>query len=331
MTSRTPLHLQYGVNAFADDIYTAYQPLQNTAHYPDPFCTELRQALARYTGMSDDKILVASGSDELIDIYIRLHKARIPKLKVAYSPPTYPQYDAYTAREQVERILLPHERATINADLVKKMGGDPKTTVIMLDSPANPSGEIMTAEQFVGLLEAGYQVFADEAYYEFYGHTMADYIDTYPEQLVVSRSFSKFAAMAGSRVGYLLADPKVITEFRKWQLFFSVHSESQRRALYALEHADDFHAAIKKMSQTKEKVDTAIRGLGAYEVLPSLSMYTIFKHHTVPTEQLHQKLQVEHNIHTTRFPGFKGHDVIRSAILPLPRMKRLITALASYV
>jgi histidinol-phosphate aminotransferase len=331
MTSSTPLHLQYGVNAFAENVYKDYQPMRSTAHYPDPFCSDLRRALAGYTGLNEDMILVASGSDELIDIYIRLHKTRIPNLKVAFSPPTYPQYEAYTSREHVERILLPHKRATITADLVKQMGGDPATTVIMLDSPANPSGEIISTEQFLGLLDAGYQVFVDEAYYEFFGQTMAGYINKYPDQLVVSRSLSKFAAMAGSRIGYMLASPEVVADFRAQQLFFNVNSEGQHRALYALQHIDDFHTAIKEMRQTKQKVDTAIRALDIYDVYPSLDMYSIFKHRNLSTEQLHKELQEKHSIHVTRFPEFKGHDVIRSAVLQMPHMNRLITALAEYI
>lgn len=330
MSSPAPLYLQYGVNAFAESAYKMYRPLQNTAHYPDRFCTELRQALAAYTGLTNDMILVASGSDELIDIYIRLHKTRIPGLKVAYSPPTYPQYEAYTAREHVECILLPHERATITSNLVKRLGGNPATTVVMLDSPANPSGEIISKAQFFDLLDAGFKVFADEAYYEFYGQTMADYINKYPDQLVVSRSLSKFAGMAGSRIGYLLAAPKIIAEFRAQQLFFNVNSEGQHRACYALSHISEFSAAIAKMRQTKQQISSTIRDLGVYNIYPSLDMYLIFEHQDLPTEQFHRQLQEKHAVYTTRFANYKGHDVIRSAVLQLPFMQRLTRTLAGY-
>lgn len=330
MRTHAPLYLQYGVNAFADDIYKPYRPQQNAAHYPDPFCTDLRHALAAYTDLPENMILVASGSDELIDIYIRLQKAQILGLKVAYSPPTYPQYEAYTTREHVECILLPHERAAITADLVKRLGGDPSTTVVMLDSPANPSGEIVSVRQFLDLLDAGFRVFADEAYYEFYGQTMARYIQKYPGQLVVSRSLSKFAAMAGNRIGYLLAAPEVIADFRAQQLFFNVNSEGQHRALYALRHIGEFQTAIAKMRQTKQQIGTVIRDLGTYDIYPSLDMYLIFKHHSLPTEQFQQELQEKHGIYTTRFAKYKGDDVIRSTILQLPLMQRLTTALAEY-
>lgn len=329
-TTQKPLHLQYGVNAFAEHVYKDYQPLASTAYYPDPTAGDLKKAIATYTGFPEQMILVASGSDELIDIYIRFHKRRQPHIKVAFSPPTYPMYEAYTAREGVERIFLPHERAIITPALVQEMGGHPSDTVVMLDSPANPSGEIVSQEQFKALLDAGYQVFADEAYYEFYGKTVAGLIKDYPEQLVVSRSLSKFAAMAGNRIGFLLADTVLIQAFREQQLFFNVNSEGQHRALYAIQHADDLHKAIADMRHTKQQVDAAIRSLGSYEVYPSLDMYTIFKHQTIPTEQLHHDLQQTHGVHTTRFAHFKGHDVIRSAVLQMPLMERLVGALRAY-
>jgi histidinol-phosphate aminotransferase len=330
MPSKPALHLQYGVNAFAKSVYEDYQPLRTTAHYPDPLANELRLAIARYTGFFENMILCSSGSDELIDIYIRLHKTKMPGFKVAFSPPTYPQYDAYTAREKVECIRLPHARASITAAVIGKMGGDPDNTVVMLDSPSNPSGEIMSIDQFRDILEAGYRVFADEAYYEFHGQTVAGLIAAFPRQLVVSRSLSKFAAMAGSRIGYMIAMPDIIQEFRGQQLFFNVNSEGQHRALYAIRHADELHQAIGEMRQTKQQVDEAIRNLGVYDVYPSLDMYAIFRHKSIPTHQLHAQLQDQHNIHTTRFPEFKGHDVIRSAVLEMPLMQRLVNALKVY-
>lgn len=327
---QAPLYLQYGVNAFADEVYKMYRPLQSTAQYPDPYCSELKRAIAAYTGLSEDMVLVASGSDELIDLYIRLHKSRTPNLKVAFSPPTYPQYEVYTAREHVKRILLPHDRSKITAGQVVRMGGDPASTIVMLDSPSNPSGEIISEKQFLGLLAAGFRVFADEAYYEFHGQTMAKHIAEYPKQLVVSRSLSKFAAMAGNRIGYLLADPAIIAEFRAHQLFFNVNSEGQHRAAYALEHTDALHAAIQTMRRAKQRVTTAIQELGAYEVFPSLDMYAIFRHRSMPTAELHENLQKQHGIHTARFSEFKGHDVIRSTVLQLPQMQRLVAALREY-
>lgn len=321
------LQLQYGVNAFAERVYRDYQPLKSTANYPHPEAAELKKAIAGYVGCDEPMVLCASGSDELLDLYIRIHKMQIPNVKMAFSPPTYPQYEVYGRRSGATLIYLPHHRHAITAGVVRRLGGQPEDTIVMLDSPSNPSGETISRQQFIGLLDAGFSVFSDEAYYEFGGASMVDLIARYPEQLVVSRSFSKFAGMAGNRIGYLVATPAIIRQFREHQLFFNVNSEGQHRALYALARVDDFHKAIARMRLVQQRVIQDIRALHSYEVFASLDIYAIFKHKRLPTEELCRLLLEQHAIQTMRFPNFKGHDVIRAVVLEGSVMQRLTTAL----
>jgi histidinol-phosphate aminotransferase len=322
------LQLQYGVNAYADHIYEYYQPQQITAYYPDPEASELKQALAGYIGCGADMILCGSGSDELLDLYIRMHALDDPKLQIAISTPTYYQYANYGARVGATIVDLTHDRAEISAALTKEKGCKPEHTIVMLDSPANPTGDIVKREQFIELLAAGYQVFADEAYFEFCGQTVADLIDMYPKQLVVSRSFSKVAAMAGSRVGYVIAHPDLIEKFRKQKLLFNVSSASQHRALFALEHMPQFLEAIEVMRRAKKYITDEIVSTQAYTLHPALDMYTIFSHHGLLATDLQTILRREHSIETYLFPNFRGGaDVLRAAILQPQTMTRFTGAL----
>ncbi len=211
----TTLHLEYGINLHADHVYDSYTPLKVTGAYPDPFSTANRQALSEYTGLATDMIVCGSGSDELIDIYLRFNKLADDLLTVVVMPPMYYQYPVYASRVGAKVINLPHDRTQLSSELLKEYGATPEHTVVMVDNPSNPAGDLVAREQIVELLEAGYKVFADEAYFEFYGHTVSDLISSYPRQLVVSRTLSKFCAMAGSRFGYVLADPQLIAEFNK--------------------------------------------------------------------------------------------------------------------
>lgn len=322
------LHLQYGVNAYADSVYQNYQPPALTAYYPDPEATELKAAIAQYVGCTPEMVLCGSGSDELLDLYIRMHVLQDPKLHIAISTPTYYQYDNYGRRVGAQIVNLTYDRTKISAALLKEKGCSPLHTVVMLDSPANPTGDIVTREQFIELLDAGYQVFADEAYYEFYGKTMVDLIDRYPKQLVVSRSFSKVAAMAGSRVGYIIAHPDVIAQFRVQKLLFNVSSDSQHRALFAVQHMPQFLDAIKVMRTAKQHILDDIHSFGSYVVHPSLDMYAIFEHQNIDSKKLQQKLRGEHHIETYLFPAFRGKkDVLRAAVLQPETMGRFTDAL----
>lgn len=331
MASSLPvLQLQYGVNVYATHVYKKYRSLPNTAYYPDPEATELKKSIASYVGVDQSMILCGSGSDELLDLYIRMHALRTKGLKVAISPPTYYQYDNYGRRVGATIVNLPHDRSKLGAQMLHEHGCDVAHTIVMLDSPANPSGDVVEREQFIDLLEAGYQVFADEAYFEFCGKTVADLVLQYPGQLIVSRSLSKVAAMAGSRVGYVIAAPPRIEEFRRQKLLFNVGSESQHRALYAIEHMPQFIEAIAAMREAKARLVKEIASHKQYQIFSSLDMYTIFKHAEIPGERLQTMLREDHGIDTYRFPNFKGHDVIRAAVLQLPVMQRFTDALRSF-
>ncbi len=324
------LHLEYGINLHADHVYDTYTPTQVTAAYPDPTNNEVREALSKYTGLPAEMIICGNGSDELIDLYLRINKLDDSEYTIAVAPPMYYQYPVYAARVGISVINLPHDRTQISAALLKEKGAIPEHTSVILDNPSNPAGDVVAREQIVELLEAGFKVFVDEAYYEFYGHSVSDLISTYPDQLVVSRTLSKFCAMAGSRFGYILADVEITKKFAAHRMLFTVNHDAQHRALFALKHLDEFKKAVSAIKASREYITTAIANLGNYELFSSLDLFVIFKHHTIPSAQLHQQLSESFNIKTYLFDNFKGNSVIRAASAKQADMKQLVDALATF-
>jgi histidinol-phosphate aminotransferase len=321
------LQLQYGVNAFAADVYKHYKPLEDTAMYPDPESTALKQVVAAYAGCDETMVLCGNGSDEFVDLYIRMYALERPHLQIAIAPPTYYQYSNYGQRVGAAIVNMPHDRRQLSALLLKKHGCSPRNTIVMLDSPANPSGDVVGRTQFINVLEAGYHVFADEAYSEFCGKTVVDLVKKYPRQLVVSRSLSKSAGMAGTRVGYVIASEPVIEKLRRQKLLFNLGTESQSRALYALQHMNEFIAAMSAMRAAKASLLYEITKIGSYQLFDSLDMYIIFAHRDISSQQLRKSLETEHKISTYRFADFKGHDVLRATVLRLPLMRRFTDTL----
>lgn len=322
------LQLQYGINVHADHVYDQYEPLKHTAAYPDPEANELRQALAQYNGVTKDMIMCGNGSDELIDVYIRTFALQDRDFAVAYAPPMYYQYPVYAKRVGAATIALPHDRALLTPEVVTRYGGTPAHTALMLDTPSNPAGDTVSRRQIIALLEAGYKVFADEAYYEFCGETVINLIPKYPHQLVISRTLSKICAMSGSRVGYVIADPAMIATLHQLKMLFNVNSDGQARAIFAVAHMDDFTAALPAMRAAKAFTHQAIEKLGAYQLFPSLDLYIIFKHLAIPSLELQKTLREKFAIETYLFDDFKGHSVIRAATATQPAMQRLANALA---
>ena len=329
MTDRPTVQLQYGINVHAEHVFKDYQPLHSTVNYPDSEATELRAALSKYTGVPAGMIVCGSGSDELVDLYIRMHKLRDDELCVAMAPPVYFQYPIYAKRVGARIVNLPHDRSLISPELLLEHGASPEHTIIMLDNPSNPAGDMVSREQIIALLDAGYRLFHDEAYYEFSHHTMLDLLPKYGDRLVISRTLSKIGGMAGSRVGYVIAQPDIIKDFNDQRLHFNVNIEGQHRALFVLEHMPEFEQAIATLQACKADTVTAFQRLKSYEIFPSLDLFFIFKHHRIPAAEMHQRLQNEFNIATFLFPDFKGHAVIRSAMGKPAAMQKLTEAAAA--
>ncbi len=322
------LHLQYGINLHADHIYDAYEPIKVTSAYPDPEASALRQALARYTNATPDMVICGNGSDELLDIFVRMHALVDKEQVLVIAPPTFYEYPKYANRVGAKLIELSPDRSLIAPGNLEEQGATPEHTIVLIDSPSNPAGDITSREQVIDLLNGGYTVIADEAYYEFYGQSVIDLLSTYPKQLAISRTFSKFCAMSGSRLGYMVASPHIITRMNKLKPMFNVGSDTQARALFALEHMAEFTQVLSGIKKVHHSTRAAIEALHAYQLFSSLELYVIFKHPTIPSPELQNKLREDFFIETYLFDNFKGHSVIRATCGKEADMRRLTDALA---
>jgi histidinol-phosphate aminotransferase len=121
----------------------------------------------------------------------------------------------------------------------------PKTKLMVLCNPNNPTGGFIPEEDIKRLLGAGIPTHFDEAYLEYHSdHESKDYmIKDYPN-MVVSHTFSKAHGMAGIRFGYALADERIIQAFRKIQIPWSASLLSIAAAEAALDNTDELQKKI---------------------------------------------------------------------------------------
>jgi histidinol-phosphate aminotransferase len=172
--------------------------------YPDPEQRELRVALAEYTGAPADNILPGSGADELIDLICRLTLA--PGDAIIDCPPTFGMYsfDAGLAGARVLQVWR-REDFSVDVEQICKSANlqiaNPK--LLFLTSPNNPDGGLLDPADLERLLELPLLVILDEAYIEFAGleHSRARWVME-RDNLIVLRTFSKWAGIAGLRLGY---------------------------------------------------------------------------------------------------------------------------------
>jgi len=187
--------------------------------YPEPQPAALLALFARLYETSPEKILVTRGSDEGIDLLVRLF-CEAGKDNVMICPPTYGMYKIAATIQGVNTLEVPLCRENdFSLDLPAMMNAiTANTKIIFLCSPNNPTGNLLDAESILALctqLKNKCLVVVDEAYIEFSGaSSMANYLDEY-DNLVVLRTLSKAYGLAGMRCGVTLANTGIINLLKK--------------------------------------------------------------------------------------------------------------------
>ena len=211
--------------------------------YPDPQPTALVAALADYYGCTPGSLLVGRGSDELIDLLVR---ATCPPGAgaIVVAPPVFGMY-AVCARLHGSRVVevpLRDREDDFHADVAEI--GDATLAagarLVFLCSPGNPAGGVIPRSDVLALagsLAGRALVVVDEAYVEYADvASLAGDVAALPN-LVVLRTLSKAHALAGARVGSVVADPGVVAALRRCQAPYPVPAPSARVALAALSPA----------------------------------------------------------------------------------------------
>jgi histidinol-phosphate aminotransferase len=166
---------------------------------------------------------------------------------------------------------------SLDVDAAVAAIADRKPDVVFLASPNNPTGQSVSLLDLRRLLDATAGiVIVDEAYGEFSSRPSAvALVGEYPTKLVVTRTMSKAFAFAGGRLGYLIATPAVIEAMLLVRLPYHLSSITQAAARAALRHADDTLGSVATLIVERERVTTALNGMG-FQVVPSDANFVLF-------------------------------------------------------
>lgn len=169
--------------------------------YPDPESRRLRAALAQDSGLESEYILVGCGADELIDLIMRC--VLDPGDKIVDCPPTFTMYEFDAAVNGALVIKVPRRPDfSLNVEQIIEVVKQEKPKCIFLTSPNNPDGSIIDDDDLLKILELPILVVLDEAYIEFSTiESKMSWVKKH-DNLIVLRTFSKRAGLAGLRVGY---------------------------------------------------------------------------------------------------------------------------------
>ena len=227
--------------------------------YPDGSGYYLRQALAKKHGVAPEAIVLGNGSNELIELLARTFVR--PGDEVVIPQPSFVVYPSIVQAVGGTRVVVSLKGHRIDLPRMRR-AITPLTKMVFVANPNNPTGTIVTAEEvehFLDKVPEHVIVVFDEAYYDFAeGPDFPDALAhlRHGKRVVVLRTFSKMAGLAGLRVGYAIADPDCAALMNRIRQPFNVNTLAQVAALAALQ--DEVH-----VQRTVEVVRQGVRDLAA--------------------------------------------------------------------
>lgn len=241
--------------------------------YPDAQQKASRGALEEYTGVSSEYIIVGAGADELIDLLLR---ATLDSGDgVIDSPPTFGMYTFSTQVNGGRLVSVPRDdRHDVDLDSLKG-AIEPNTKAVFLASPNNPTGNLVTEEVVLGLLEADVLVVVDETYYEFSGHTVAHLVSEHPN-LVVLRSLSKWAGLAGLRLGYGFMDPRLQQLLMDIKQPYNISAAGEVALLASLGDLAYLKGNVQAIIEERDRLSSRLSAIDGVSVWPSHGNFLLF-------------------------------------------------------
>lgn len=240
--------------------------------YPDPGQHELRVAIADYLNVDPGQVVAGAGSDDLIDIVIRL----VEPVAVVTAPPTFGMY-GYLGRINHAQIIEVPRDETFGVDLegiTRAVGAG--RSVVFLPSPNNPTGNQLPNSDVEALCALSALIVIDEAYAEFSGQSALSLLPAYPN-LVILRTFSKWAGLAGLRVGYSVSHPELAAKLTAIKQPYNVNVAAEAAALSALEHRGVIFETVRALVAERDRMVGRIRAEVPWlQPLPSDANFVLF-------------------------------------------------------
>ncbi|MFA5374443.1 MAG: histidinol-phosphate transaminase [Dehalococcoidia bacterium] len=300
------------------------------SRYPDPDCLELREALAEDTGLDISSIIVGNGSTELIHLIARAFLGG-NSVAVILSP-TYGEYETACRLAGTELTFIKAEEKLDfhwSIPIVCKQIKTIAPRIVFLCNPNNPTGVLLkssdvkkiAASAAPGLLiiDEAYMPFADDPWD---ATTLLDI-----GNIIVMRSMTKDYALAGIRLGYIVAAPGIIERLKCYQPFWSVNAIAQAVGIAAINDNKHITMARKIVAEAKTYLLKSIEEIGLY-VVPTSTNFLLIK---VDNAKSMRQALLRQGICVRDCTSFGLPQYIRIAMQPLPECRRFVDGLRTAV
>jgi histidinol-phosphate aminotransferase len=239
--------------------------------YPDPGQEALRQAIAGFAGVDAENVVAGTGADDLIDILIRL----VMPTAVAIATPTFGMYRFLAKISRAVPVEVPR-RPNFDLDVVAlRHAVHDGAGIVFLTSPNNPTGNPVNMAELEALSSLDALIVVDEAYVEFGGQSVVPLIAEHPN-LVVVRTFSKWAGLAGLRVGYSISNPELARHMMSLKQPYNVNVAADAGARAAIAHWPEISGTIARIVAERDRMATRVAELGWLKPFPSQANFVLF-------------------------------------------------------
>ena len=256
--------------------------------YPDDGQTKIRKLLAGYCGVDAKHIVAAGGSNQLIDLILRLFLN--PGEEVINCVPTFGIFRFSTLLCGGKIVEVQRgDGFTVSAAAIKA-AVTRKTKVIFLVSPNNPTGTLVPQAEILEILETGLPVVIDEAYCEFSRETITPLVGKYPN-LMVLRTFSKWAGLAGLRVGYGLFPEKIADYLLRIKMPYNVNVAALVAVEESLKDIDYLKGSVDKIIAERARLFEELKKIEWLKAVPSQANFILCRMEKGEAKELKQKLQ----------------------------------------
>jgi len=259
---------------FSLDLINQTREKLDVREYPLGGTERLVVALSDYIKMPSEMIGVGNGSDQIIDLL--LTNFALKETAVLTSDPTFGFFEERCKLYAIPTIKIPFTD-NMTLDLEKFLSNTKKADILYLDSPNNPTGFQFARNQLEQLInEFEGLVIIDEAYVEFADYSVVD-LTTKKDNLLVLRTLSKAFGLAGLRVGYFVANKKIVDVFTKViQYPYPLNTIAIDAGILALQKSKHISEIVNLVKNERTRLIEKLRNMEAFEVFDSKANFVLF-------------------------------------------------------
>ena len=245
--------------------------------YPNNKHPELITLISNYKKLNKDELVLCNGTDELIDLVIRVF-CEPGKDKIITLNPTYGMYEVSAKINNVNivKVDLDHN-FQIDIEKVKSQFDD-LTKIIFITNPNNPTGNCFNEDSIIEIIESfNGIVFIDEAYIDYSNNSLISKVNMY-QNLIISQTFSKALGLAGIRLGVGYSNSNLISYLKKVKPPYNVNLLTEKKAIENISSTYLDNSQIKETILERNKLEKKLENFPfVKKVYPSDSNFLLVK------------------------------------------------------